>query len=63
MQEDIVILMQFQLRQLGIELHDDAGNRIRPGSPEEIRVVRALARKLETFINQQRQTSVGESVR
>lgn len=32
-----------QLRALGIELHDDAGNRLKPGSGEENRVVRTIA--------------------
>lgn len=33
-----------QLRDLGVVLHDDAGNRIKPGGPEEVRVLRLLAR-------------------
>jgi len=33
-----------RLRKLGVVLHDDAGNRIKPGGPEEIRVLRQLSR-------------------
>lgn len=33
-----------QLRTFGVVLHDDAGNMIKPGGPEEIRVLRNIAR-------------------
>ncbi len=34
------------LRVMGIVLHDDAGNRIKPGSGEEARVIRVIARSI-----------------
>lgn len=33
-----------QLRTLGVLLYDDAGNAIKPGTPEEIRILRNIAR-------------------
>lgn len=39
-----------QLRTFGVVLHDDAGNMIKPGSAEEIRVLRNIARNCVQII-------------
>lgn len=39
-----------QLRTLGVVLHDDAGNMMKPGGGEEARVVRNIARNCAQII-------------
>lgn len=52
-----------QLRTLGVVLHDDAGNVMKPGSGEENRIVRNIARSCAQIVVLQAdcQTSVAGS--
>ena len=52
-----------QLRTLGVVLHDDVGERIKPGSGEEHRVVNNIARNIAKLVVSERdcQTPVAGS--
>lgn len=52
-----------QLRTLGVELYNDVGDRMKPGSTEEQRVVRNIARNIAQIVVTQPdcQTDVQES--
>lgn len=44
-----------QLRTLGVELYDDAGNRMKPGGPEEKRIVNNIARNIAQIVKSDRE--------
>lgn len=60
--EDMVVMladtMAVDMRMLGVTFYDDVGERIKPHSPEEKRVLQVIARSL---IRAQCQTAVQES--